>query len=66
MQEEIDFSKGERGKFFRENSQLNAPVYLEPDIRKYVDSIAAKEGMDVGTIVNRLLKKEMQLAKEMM
>jgi len=28
MKSEYDFSKGERGKFFRKNAQLNLPVYL--------------------------------------
>ena len=35
MKKEYDFSKGERGKFFRPNVQLNLPVYLEPDLKKY-------------------------------
>ena len=26
MKEEYDFAKGERGKFFRENSKLNLPI----------------------------------------
>gem|GEM_PF-3756216 len=26
MKQEYDFSKGERGKFFRENAKLNLPV----------------------------------------
>ena len=29
MKEEYDFAKGERGKFFRENSTLNLPIYLD-------------------------------------
>ena len=29
MKQEYDFSKGERGKFFRENAKLDLPVYLD-------------------------------------
>jgi hypothetical protein len=29
MRKEYDFSKGERGRFFRPNVQLNTPIYLE-------------------------------------
>ena len=29
MKEEYDFSKGERGKFYRPNARLHIPVYLE-------------------------------------
>ena len=35
MKKEYDFSKGERGKFFRPGARLNLPVYLEPDLRDY-------------------------------
>lgn len=35
MKKEYDFSKGERGKFFRRGAKLNLPVYLEADLRDY-------------------------------
>jgi len=35
MKKEYDFSKGERGKFYRSDIQLNLPVYLEPDLLEY-------------------------------
>ena len=33
MKEEYDFSKGERGKFFRNDIKLNLPVYLDDAYR---------------------------------
>jgi len=46
MKKEYDFSKGERGKFYRPDIQLNLPVYLEPDVRKYFpDSNAVNEAL---------------------
>jgi len=65
MKEEYDFSKGERGKFYRENVKLNIPIYLEPDVRTFVENIAAKKGMDVQTIVNHMIKRNIQLVNEM-
>ena len=41
MKREYDFSKGERGKFFRPNAELNIPVHLEPDVAKVFRSSAA-------------------------
>jgi len=41
MKKEYDFSKGERGKFFRPDAVLNIPVYLEPDVAKAFRSSAA-------------------------
>jgi hypothetical protein len=35
MKKEYDFSKGERAKFYRSNTEINLPIYLEPDVRKY-------------------------------
>jgi len=35
MKKEYDFSKGERGKFYRPDTKLNLPVYLEPDLREF-------------------------------
>jgi hypothetical protein len=34
MRKEYDFSKGQRGRFFRPKTELNIPVYLEPDVAK--------------------------------
>lgn len=65
MKEEYDFSKGERGKFYRENVKLNIPIYLEPDVLTFVENIAKKKGMDVETIVNQMIKRNIQLVKEM-
>jgi len=64
MKKEYDFSTGVRGKFFRESIKLNIPIYLEPEIREFVENIATKRGLDVETTVNKLLKTNMQWVKE--
>jgi hypothetical protein len=35
MKKEYDFSKGERGKFYRSDSELELPIYLDADLREY-------------------------------
>jgi len=46
MKKEYNFSKGERGKFYRPDIQLNLPVYLEPDVKQYFpDSDAVNEAL---------------------
>ncbi len=62
MKEEYDFSKGERGKFFQKDIKLNLPVYLEDEIMEFVEKIAKKKNVDVSTIVNQLLRSDMQLS----
>ncbi|MDP8262456.1 MAG: hypothetical protein P9M13_04035 [Candidatus Ancaeobacter aquaticus] len=63
MKKEYDFSKGERGKFYKPNLKLNLPIYLKPEIMTFVASIAKKKNSDLSTVVNNLIKTDKQLAK---
>jgi hypothetical protein len=63
MKKEYDFSKAERGRFYRPGAKLNLPVYLEPQIEARLATAARKRGEDLGTLVNRLLKRELELAE---
>ena len=61
MKPEYDFSKGERGKFFRQNAEPRLPIYLSPDVQNYLAERAAQKGIPLGEMVNALLKQEIQL-----
>jgi len=61
MKPEYDFSKGERGKFFREGATLSPPVHLEPEVLLYFSTRAAAQGTSLSDLVNRLLKKDIEL-----
>lgn len=61
MKPEYDFSKSERGKFFRPNAELRLPIYLSADIQAYLTERAAQKGMPLGEMVNALLKQEIQI-----
>jgi hypothetical protein len=63
MKREYDFSKGERGKFYRPDAKLNFPVYLEPDIADYLLTLADKKNKGVETIVNDWLRRNIRLIK---
>ena len=58
---EIDFSKGTRGKFFRPVARLSLPVYLEAEVQAYLAARAKARGIEVGQLVNELLKKDIEL-----
>ena len=62
MRKEYDFSKGVRGKFYHPNAKLNLPVYLDNEVLSFVLEIAEKRKTDLSSIVNELLRKDMQLA----
>ena len=63
MKEEYDFSKGERGKFFRNDIKLNLPVYLDDDVMEFVEKIARRKNIDIQTVVNQLLKSDIKIAE---
>jgi hypothetical protein len=63
MKKEYDFSKAERGRFYRPGAKLNLPVYLEPQIEARLATAARKRGEDLGALVNRLLKREIEVAE---
>ncbi len=42
MKKEYDFSKGERGKFYRPGGALNIPAYPASDSHKSSESVPAK------------------------
>jgi len=61
MKEEYDFSKGERGKFYRPDAKLDLPVYLDSDVRDYLEDKAKSKGVEINEIVNDLLRKDIAL-----
>ncbi|WP_206196885.1 hypothetical protein [Zooshikella ganghwensis] len=61
MRDEYDFSKGERGKFFNPEAKKNLPVYLEAEVLEYFAARAEAKGIELNTMVNELLKKDIAL-----
>jgi hypothetical protein len=60
MKKEYDFSKGERGKFYHPDAELNIPVYLDPDVAGAVRVRAKKTNASIGVVVNEWLRKGIQ------
>lgn len=60
MKKQYDFSKGERGKFYRVNLELNVPIYLEPDVAKVIRERARKGRSSMGGVVNKYLRKSLR------
>jgi hypothetical protein len=65
MEEQYDFSKAQRGKFYRPDAKLNLPIYLDDEVRDFVTGIAEQKHSDVSQVVNDLLRSDMSLAKAM-
>lgn len=61
MPAEIDFSNGTRGKFFKPNTVIRLPVYLDPKVRDYLAERAQTKGIEVDQLVNDLLQRDIDL-----
>ena len=64
MRRNYNFSRGARGKFYREGAELRLPIYLDAKLQKQLEDLAQKNGKDVSELVNQLLKREVQLIEE--
>lgn len=65
MKEEYDFSAGERGKFYRQGARLRLPVYLDDQVLAYLEKRAAEKGVELGQLVNDLLRRDIDLIESM-
>lgn len=66
MKKEYDFSKGERGKFYRPDVELYLPVYLEQDTAEILRKYSKKKGVEVSTIVNEWIRKDISIVETIM
>jgi hypothetical protein len=65
MKKEYDFSKAEQGKFYCKPECMKIPVYLESSLENFYSERARKRKIDMGSLINSVLRKEMDLAREL-
>ena len=65
MKSRYDFSKAERGKFYRKGASLRLPIYLDGQLQKRLERIAQKKGRELGEVVSELLTKNVELLEEL-
>ncbi len=63
MKEEYDFSNGERGKFYKPDTKLNLPVYLDEEAFTFVKKVAKAKKSNISFVVNQLIHSGMQIAE---
>jgi len=61
MKDEYDFSKAERGKFYRPDAALVPPVHLDPEVLAFLTKRAQARGISLSELVNALLRKDIEL-----
>ncbi len=65
MKDNYDFSKGVRGKFYNSDATFNLPIYLETEVLEYFSAKAKAKGVEIDTLINALLKKDIALIEEL-
>ncbi len=66
MKKEYDFSKGERGKFYRPDLELYMPIYLDPKTMGTLLRFSETKGVEVESIVEDWIKKDISIVKAVM
>lgn len=61
MKKEYDFSKAERGKFYKPDATFNIPVYLDAEVISYLQERAQSKGVGLSQLINDILRKDIAL-----
>ncbi|MFC1851642.1 hypothetical protein ACFL27_15740 [candidate division CSSED10-310 bacterium] len=61
MKKEYNFSNAERGTFYHPDVELQIPIYLDPDVAEFIETLAEKKKTDIEQVVNDLLRKSMSI-----
>lgn len=60
MKPEYDFSRAERGKFYRKGAEIRLPIYLDAKLQHRLEQVGKKRGKDLGQVVNQILTEEVE------
>ncbi|MGH9800119.1 MAG: hypothetical protein ACRD82_07125 [Blastocatellia bacterium] len=63
MKAEYDFSKAERGKFYRPDAVFSFPIYLDPDVGDFLNELAEQKHVAVQDLVNEWLRANIKLVQ---
>jgi hypothetical protein len=65
MKKEYDFSKAERGRFYKKGATLRLPIYLDAKVQDEVEGLADRTGRNVRDVVNRIVREQVRLIEEL-
>jgi hypothetical protein len=65
MKKEYDFSKAERGRFYKKGAVLRLPIYLDAAVQDEVEDLANRTGRNVRDVVNRIVREQVRLIGEL-
>ncbi|MCK4797221.1 MAG: hypothetical protein KAT05_07550 [Spirochaetes bacterium] len=61
MKKKYDFSKGVKGKFYIPEKEIELPIYLDKENRKYFLNLSKTKKIAMSKLVNNILSKDREL-----
>jgi len=67
MKEDYDFTNAEQGKFYVPIEELDIPIYLDEEVKRFFLKKLKNKDMDLSlsSIVNALLLKDIEISKRL-
>jgi len=67
MKEEYDFTNAEQGKFYVPIEELDIPIYLDEEVKKFFLKHLKNKDVDfsLNSVVNALLLKDIEISKRL-
>ena len=67
MKEEYDFTNAEQGKFYVPLEELDIPIYLDDEVKKFFLKRVKNKDNDfsLSSIINALLLKDIEISKRL-
>ena len=68
MKEEYDFTNAEQGRFYRPLEELDIPIYLDKEVKKFFfENIRDKDSsFSLNAIINSLIKKDIEISRKLL
>ncbi|RUM69667.1 MAG: hypothetical protein DSZ09_05310 [Sulfurovum sp.] len=67
MKEEYDFTNAEQGKFYVPIEELDIPIYLDEEVKRFFLKKIKNKDIDfsLSSVVNALLLKDIEITKKL-
>ena len=67
MRDEYDFADAEQGKFYAPIEELDIPIYLDEEVKRFLLNRLKSRDIDfsLSSVVNALLLKDIEISKQL-
>jgi hypothetical protein len=68
MKKEYDFTNAEQGRFYRPLEELDIPIYLDKEVKKFfLENLRDKDSrFSLNEIINSVIKKDIEISRKLL